>query len=398
MTAHMLPPRRRRSPFDRLGGRMAENDAGVNQAESVLEDAPRVVDAAPAAASSPSSAAPIVDTPPITVIMPRVGEPMTIPTPNASTQPMAMKPAAPPHPPRMADRSRTQARSLHAHDRAAGPRLPRARLTEQAFAPNPDRWGTNHITVVGRATNDPVTVVRPTAGGAFNRYTVAIYDQVQGHDDLLPQISTVVMLVPRDAVSLNAAFQPGRMLTVSGRLVVRTHFDGRYARTSEFGGLFQTQPYVLVGSAALTRGDASRQQYLIGQLSGTVTSVIKEPTSRYRFDRQHELVVLMRVTEAFDRPPPARGQRIEHQIVPLLVPLVVAEALPTLTTGMRIQTEVELQVQHRILGNHHFALSGVPEEAKPQLRHRERWKMIATWMEEQIVCPPASDSSVSDLS
>jgi len=416
MTAHMLPSRRRRSPFARIGGRMVEND-GFNENGTPEEDG-TLAEATPDVASAPMHVAPMAELPPITTVIPRavtaIVEPVAQPMremPAVPVQPVVVNPAAPVHP----DRHRVESITMRPTEpstppatglaapivqperpRYAGPRVPRARSTTQAFAPHADRWGTNHMTVVGRATNDPVTVVRPTAGGAFNRYTVAIYDQVHGHDDVLPQISTVVMLVPRDAASLNLAFQPGRMLTVSGRLVVRTHFDGRYARTSEFGGLFQTQPYVLVGSAALTRGDASRQQYLIGQLSGTVTGVLKEPTSRFRFDRQHEQVVLMRVTEAFDRPPPARGQRIEHQIVPLLVPLAVAETLPQLTTGMRIQSEVELHVRHRILGNHHFALTGVPDEAKSQLRHRERWTLVATWMEEQTVCPPVSDSS--DLS
>ncbi len=429
MTAHMLPPRRRRTTFARLGGRMVEND-GFKETAAPEEDI-KLDDTAPSAVSEPATAAPIVETPPITVVIPRAVEPMPTHLPHApiqspvaipvvaersmdtAPQPVVVNPATP----RQPDRHRVESITMRPTEpstppptglaapivqperpRYGGPRLPRARSTFEAFAPHADRWGTNHITVVGRATNDPVTVVRPTAGGAFNRYTVAIYDQVQSDDTVLPQISTVVMLVPRDAASLNAAFQPGRMLTVSGRLVVRTHFDGRYARTSEFGGMFQTQPYVLVGSAALTRGDASRQQYLIGQLSGTVTGIITQPTTRYRFDRQQELVVLMRVTEAFDRPPPARGQRIEHQIVPLLVPITVAEVLPTLATGMRIQTEVELHVKHRILGNHHFALTGVPDEAKTQLRHRERWTLVATWMEEQALCPPVSDSPASDLS
>ncbi|GAA5530984.1 hypothetical protein [Herpetosiphon gulosus] len=417
MTAHMLSPRRRRSPFARIGGRMVENESGFVE-NAAPEEEITLAEATPDVASMPVAAAPMAELPPITAVIPRavtaIVEPVAQPMvdhPVPPVQPVVVNPAAPVQP----DRHRVESITMRPTEpstppatglaapiaqperpRYAGPRVPRARSTTQAFAPHADRWGTNHITVVGRATNDPVTVVRPTAGGAFNRYTVAIYDQVHGHDDVLPQISTVVMLVPRDAASLNLAFQPGRMLTVSGRLVVRTHFDGRYARTSEFGGLFQTQPYVLVGSAALTRGDASRQQYLIGQLSGTVTGVLKEPTSRFRFDRQHEQVVLMRVTEAFDRPPPARGQRIEHQIVPLLVPLAVAETLPRLEPGMRIQTEVELHVRHRILGNHHFALSGVPDEAKSQLRHRERWTLVATWMEEQIACNPASDAS--DLS
>jgi len=392
-----------------------------NASEFVENGAPEelspLAEATPDVASAPINVAPMAELPPITAVIPRAVTAIVEPISAAPVQPVidvgvpvqpvVVNPAAPVQ----TDRHRVESITMRPTEpstppatglaapivqperpRYAGPRVPRARSTTQAFAPHTDRWGTNHITVVGRATNDPVTVVRPTAGGAFNRYTVAIYDQVHGHDDVLPQISTVVMLVPRDAASLNLAFQPGRMLTVSGRLVVRTHFDGRYARTSEFGGLFQTQPYVLVGSAALTRGDASRQQYLIGQLSGTVTGVLKEPTSRFRFDRQHEQVVLMRVTEAFDRPPPARGQRIEHQIVPLLVPLAVAETLPRLETGMRIQSEVELHVRHRILGNHHFALTGVPDEAKSQLRHRERWTLVATWMEEHAVCPPASDS------
>lgn len=274
------------------------------------------------------------------------------------------------------------------------PRLPQARRTEHAYAPHRDRWGTNHASLVGRVTNAPVVHIRPTSGGSFNRYEVGVYEPHHGDDGFNPIMSKVHVLIPKDAPMLNATFDAGRMVTVTGRVVIRTNHDPRYATQSEFGGALHTQPYVLASSAAQTVGVAGRQQYAIVHVAGTVKNVYRRSLPRYTFEHDLYRLVLLEVVETFDRPAPARGTRIEKQTLNVLVPQEIA-GNEQIVVGQSIQCEVMFSTTTQWLGNNHYALQGVATDALADLRKRDKVALIMTYIKEkEDVCSNAPAAGV----